>query len=536
MKKKTLLLLSILLVVLAAGFTAYRAWASASSNAAASVQTIAVERGSVTATLSASGNTRSGQNAVVTWQIAGKVGQVSLQPGDVVEAEQALAELDAASLSTDLIKARQELLDAQQALDDLQNSKLQQAQALEALDSAQENLDNLKRAAAVDSSQAQLALAQAQEAYDDAVQARNYMNYPHSTDALTIEQAETDYLLAKAAYKEALQEYNKYIKKNLTNLERARALNNLVAARDKMETALATYNWYLQGYTANEIAQADADVAVAKAALDSAQAEWERVKDGASQAAILLAEAQLADAQRAWEQVQNGPDAVELAAAQTAVDIAQAAVDKAQLTAPFGGTITEVDVKTGDLVSAGDSAFRIDDLASLYIDLQISEVDLASLKAGQQALIEFDALPDQQYTGEVVEIGMVGSVSQGVVNYTVVVRINDSDGQIRPGMTAAVTLILEQRDGVLMAPNKAIRTSQGVQTVTLLVNGQQMILPVQVGLVGDSTSEVISDQLQEGDLLVTSTSAASTTTQQNIGFGGGIMVAPAGGMPPGGAP
>lgn len=57
------------------------------------------------------------------------------------------------------------------------------------------------------------------------------MNYPHTSDELVIEKAETDYLLAKTAYKEALKEYQKYEKKNLTNADRVRALNNLVAAQ-----------------------------------------------------------------------------------------------------------------------------------------------------------------------------------------------------------------------------------------------------------------------------------------------------------------
>lgn len=52
---------------------------------------------------------------------------------------------------------------------------------------------------------------------------------------------------------------------------------------------------------------------------------------------------------------------------------------------------------------------------------------LASLKVGQQAVIEFDAIPDAQYSGKVIDIGMVGSVSQGVVNYPATVRVTNAD-------------------------------------------------------------------------------------------------------------
>ncbi len=162
------------------------------------------------------------------------------------------------------------------------NSKLQQAQALQAVEDAQKALDSLKQTAAEESSQAQLALAQAEDALADAQRTRNAMNYPHSSDQLTVEKAETDYLLAKQAFKDAQKEYNKWAKKKLTTPERVQALNRLVTAKQDMESKLAKYNWYLLNYTDNEIAQADAEVAVAQANLEKAQADWERLKDGSS--------------------------------------------------------------------------------------------------------------------------------------------------------------------------------------------------------------------------------------------------------------
>jgi len=206
------------------------------------------------------------------------------------------------------------------------------------------------------------------------------------------------------------------------------------------------------------------------------------------------------------------------------------------LLAPFAGTVTEVDIDTGDLVNSGDTAFRIDDLANLYIDLQISEVDLASLKVGQEATVEFDAIPDRSYSGEVTEIGMVGAVSNGVVNYPVIVRITDADDDIRPGMTASVTIILQQIEDALLAPNKAIRTSNGQKTVTVLFEGQEISVPVTVGLVGDSMSEITSDQLREGDTVVISGSTASTSstsTRSDSNFNAGPMGDFSGGPPPG---
>jgi HlyD family secretion protein len=536
MKKKGIVISGILIVVLAAGGVAYRAMASNRAAAASEVQTATVQRGSLTATLSSSGNTRPGQTATISWQTSGKVGELTLKPGDLVQEYQALAALDPNNLSTEMIKARQELTDAQQALDDLLNSTLQQAQALQAVTDAQEALDKLKQTAAEESSQAQLALANAQEALDKAQRTRNAMNYSRSSNQLAVEKAQTDYLVAKQDYEKALQEYNEVAQKELTNPQRVRALTNLLAAEQKMKSTRATYNWYVGQYSEQEIAQADAELAVAQANLDKAQAEWDRLKNGVNEAAIALAEAVLADAQREWERVKDGPNATDIAAAQAAIDVAQASVDRAQLLAPFSGTITEMYVHTGDLVSSGEPAFRIDDLALLYLDLQISEVDLASVKVGQQATLEFDAIADKVYSGEVTEIGLIGSVSQGVVNFPVTVRVTDADEDIRAGMTASVTIVVDQREDALLVPNRAIRTSSGQRTVTVLFDGQQFTIPVMVGLTGDSLSEVISDQLREGDVVVnygTTTSTTSSSNQFSRGFGepDGFIIAPPGGMP-----
>jgi HlyD family secretion protein len=533
MKKKGLFIIGIAIVI-AAGFFGYRTYARSQAAAASELQTATVARGSIAATLSASGNTRSSQSATIAWQTSGKVGKVDLQPGDQVQEDQVLAALDPNTLSSEMIQARQDLIDAQQALDDLLNSKLGQAQALQAVEDAQKTLDSLKQTAAEQSSQAQLALAEAQDALEEAQKTRDRMNYPHSSDKLVIEKAETDYRLAKKAYKEALDDYEQVAKKKLTNPERVQALNRLVTAKQAMDTAFATYNWYLQDYTANDIAQADGQLAVAQANLEAAQAEWDRLKNGASTAEIALAEATLADAQREYERVKDGPSAEDIAAAQAAVDAAQATLDHSRLLAPFAGTITEVDVKTGDLVSTGETAFRIDDLSSLYVDLEVSEVDLASLKAGQPATLEFDAIADKVYNGEVTEIGMIGTVSNGVVNYQVTVHITDADEDIRPGMTASVTITVDQAEDVLTVPNKAIRTSGGQQTVTVLFEGQQIILPVTVGLVGDSLSEVASEQLREGDMVVingTTSSTTSTSDQRRDQIFIDVQGGPPGGMP-----
>lgn len=518
--KKRGWIIGIVVVLLIAGFFTYRALANRQSSTTTNVQTVAVQRGTLTSTLSAAGTVRPGQSAVITWKTSGKVGTVDVQVGDQIQADQEMAALDANDLPSTMINAKQSLLDAQKNLDDVLNSQLQQAQALQTLQDAQKALDDVNKTAAVNLANAQQTLATAQQTVDDAQKKRTAMNYPHSSDPLIIEKAKTDYELAKAAYKDALHKYDVWKHKKLTNPERVNALNNLVSAKQKMDRAFATYNWYLLMPSDNDIAQADADLAVAQANLAQAQSNYDNLKNNPDTTALTLAQANLADAQRQWDRVKNGPNPDDVAAAQAAVDAAQATLDEANITAPISGTVTEVSTSVGDLVSSGTSAFRIDDLSKMYIDLQVSEVDINNLKIGQESTLSFDAIPDKEYSGKVTEIGVVGSVSQGVVNYPVTVQITNPDESLKSGMTAAVSVTIAQHQNVLIVPNQAIRALGNQRTVTVLFEGQQIQVPVTVGLTNDTTSEVTGNQLREGDEVVINT---STSTAQNNNFrqGGG---------------
>lgn len=522
--KKILWIVVILLVVGGGGFFGYRALAGNQTSTTTDVQTAQVTLGRVAATINAAGTVRSGQSAIISWQTSGKVGEVKVNLGDQVQEDQELATLDQNALSAAMINARQNLINAKKALDNLQNTKLQQAQALQTVVDAQSALGGLKQGAAEKSSQAQLNLAKAEQALVDAQKKRNAMNYPHSTDLLVIQNAETNYQMAKKAYNEALKAFNMVDHKALTDPERARALKNLLAAKQKMDSTLTTYNWYLLKPSANDIAQADGVLAMAEANLAKAQADWEALKNGPTSSEITLAEARLADAQREWDLRKNGPSADDVAAAQTAVDVAQATLDQMHLLAPFAGTITDLTVNVGDLVNSGKQAFRIDDLSAIFIDLQVAEVDVNSLKVGQPTSMTFDAIPNQQYQGKVTKVGTIGAVSQGVVNYPITVQILDLDENVKFGMTATVIITIAEHSNVLVVPNQAIRVSGSQRTVVILFDGQQISVPVTVGLMNETISEVSSDLLKEGDAVVVSASSAVQTNNNNRNrpFGGGF--------------
>lgn len=216
---------------------------------------------------------------------------------------------------------------------------------------------------------------------------------------------------------------------------------------------------------------------------------------------LALAKAKLDDAQRTYDLLENGNTA-EIVAAQARVDAAQAALNMARLTAPFSGTVTESYPLSGDQVSAGTTAFRLDDLTSLYVDVDVSEVDINSVAIGQPATLTFDAILGRNYHGEVVEVSQVGTVDQGVVNFKLTVELKDADASVKPGMTAAVNIVVEEIQDVVLVPNRAVRLVDGERVVYLLVDGQSIKKEIRLGSSSDTMSVVSVGDVNEGDVVI----------------------------------
>jgi HlyD family secretion protein len=214
-----------------------------------------------------------------------------------------------------------------------------------------------------------------------------------------------------------------------------------------------------------------------------------------------LAKARLDDAQRQYDDLKNGNTA-EIIAAQARVDAAQATLNLARVLAPFNATVTESYPLPGDQVAAGATAFRLDDLTSLYVDVEVSEVDINRVQVDQPVTLTFDAILDKEYHGEVVEVAQAGTVTNGVVSFNVTVELVDADPAVRPGMTAAVNIIVEQLKDVVLVPNRAVRLVDNERVVYLLVDGQPLKKEIRLGSSSDTMSVVAVGDVKEGDLVI----------------------------------
>jgi len=423
-----------------------------------------------------------------------------------------LARLDETTLPQAIILAQAELVAARRALDDLRNSRLQQAQALQALERAEQALEDA-RDPVLQQAQAQAAIAAAQKALDEAQRTYEIVTRPVSQEAIS--QARANLLLAENVYAQTRQNYERLERKANKDPDTymffesrqlyRRILDNLriklVADQRRYEDALHRYNNLLKPVDPNDVLVAEANLAKAKAQLRQAQREWERLKDGPSPAEIAVLEAQLRDAQRNWERLKDGQDEGDLAAAEARLAAVQAAIDSALISAPFSGVVTEVNIQPGDQVGVGQKAFRLDDLDHLLVDAQVSEIDINKLRPGLGVWITLDAAPEKVYSGIVKEVSVVGEVVGGAVVFNVVVELVEVDARVRPGMTASLEIVVEELTDVVLIPNRAIRIMDGQRVVYVQREGKPKAVKVTLGAASQAFSQVLESELQEGELI-----------------------------------
>lgn len=524
----------IAVVVLIGAFVAYRVVSAASASSTVAPVTASVEAGSISSTVSGSGTVRSNQNTTITWQASGKVGVIKVDLGQAVITGDELAALDPNTLSQTIIQAQTNLIEAQNAMEEVKKPQpLKIAQAETALKKAEEALDKLLNPSQAEIAQAELNVLTASDAVKTADTDVRWLNYTHGSTQ-QIDSARAAYVLAEDKVSQLAKVYDTMANKDDDDPDKARALGNLSSAQADRNQAKWLLDYYTGKADAAEISEKQANLALAQSQYETAVATLEKLKSPGVED-IALAQAEVDDAREILEILKHGATDDELTIAQTNVTLAQAAVNQAHLTAPFDGTITDINAMTGDIVSSGKTAFRMDDLSKLFVDLTVSEYDYGQIKVGQPCEITFDAVSAKVYGGVVTRVGLVGAASQGVVNFPVTVQVTDPDAAIVPGLTASINIIVAQHDNVLLVPSAAVQTTGSQSMVVVLFEGQRITIPVTVGLINDTMTEVAAEQLRAGDAVITNLSVAkaSNSSSSSRTQGGGFMGGPIDMLPAG---
>lgn len=419
------------------------------------IETTTVRRGTLTASVSATGSISPLREAQLAFSATGALTKLNVKAGDAVKAGQIVAALDTRELELQLAQAEASLASAQARLDQLKNpSPADVAAAQASVASAEAALLQLKipnqndlLMAKADLDKAAAALARAQADYDRAGGASNPMigMLPQS---LTLQQASLDYQKAQAAFN-------------------------------------ARFN------------PSDSQVKQAQAALEQARAQLARLTNPNPN--------DLKSAQASVDQ------------ARAARDLAQTRLDYAIIKAPFDGVVTHVDVDLGSTVPAGRVVLGIADVSEYRVKLNIDETDIAKINVGQDVVITLDAYPGVNISAKVTDVASNATMVQGVVNYVVTVSLSSNQPvPLKLGMTADANILIANRENVLILSNRAIRAAGNSRFVTIQRdNGAAEEIEVKTGMANDQETEIVSG-LSEGQVVIISLVQQNPL---NAGFG-----------------
>jgi HlyD family secretion protein len=314
----------------------------------------------------------------------------------------------------------------------------------------------------------------------------------------------------------------------------------------------------------------EAQVTQSKAALESAKAKVLQ-----AQATVMETRSKLAQLQRVRELSNNKvPSQSELDAAEAALErakadeaSAKAAVSQAQATlevnqtdlsksvirSPINGVVLARSIEPGQTVAASFTApvlFTLaEDLTQMELHVNVDEADIGKVREGQKATFSVAGYPNRTFEAQITQARFGSSTTSGVVTYETVLKVNNSDLSLRPGMTATADITVKKVENALLIPSAALRFTPPVQEekkkeeekktsgslvgsllprpprqgsqksnnstgnrsqqrVWTLKDGQLSAIPVTIGSTDGSMTEVVAGDIQPGMAVVVDTLSA----------------------------
>jgi HlyD family secretion protein len=239
------------------------------------------------------------------------------------------------------------------------------------------------------------------------------------------------------------------------------------------------------------LAQADASLkaalaAEARAAVTVRQTKLDRDRAEALVNRQVLGVAELDAARTRYDQARadQAEQAAKVAQARASIGAARVDLERTTIRAPISGLVLQRSVDVGQTVAASLQApvlFTIaQDLAHMEVHAAIDEADVGKIREGQEATFTVDAYPGETFRAQIFQIRSQPNVQQNVVTYDAVVRFDNPDGKLRPGMTATVRVVSMRRENVLRVPNAALRFKPAPELVAA-TPGAARTAPPEVG-------------------------------------------------------
>lgn len=498
------LVLVLALIIAGVGFTLTRGGTP--------LQFVTVTKGSITETVSVTGNTVPLKAVSLGFGNSGTIAQVYADVGQHVYAGQLLATLNTSDLYAQ-VKQAQAALEVQQAkLAGLQaGSRPEDIEASQAaLEKAQQDLANLYSSISDISQDSYAKANDATRTQLDAFFSNSESNTPRLTYITSDSQSRTDAETNRFRVTGALNTWQPLVSfvnssTDAGTLETLlkNELGYLSSVRDLLTAASRTLDGQA-GLSATTLATYRINVATAISEVNTASKNLNTVAQSIASQKLLVNQlkAQL-NLKKAGTSAQDvDAQEAQIKSAEASVQSAQAKVVNSQIVSPITGVITQFDAKIGQIATPNSPLISIISGSNFEVDAGIPETDIGKLAVGDKVSMTLDAFPGETFKGSIFYINPAETVTQGVVDYKVKISFDVADPRMKSGLTSNLDIATRHVDNVLVLPQSAVlQNDQG--TFVQIVSGKtKKDIPITLGIQDQKGMVEVKSGVTEGEQVV----------------------------------
>lgn len=331
------------------------------------------------------------------------------------------------------------------------------------------------------------------------------------------------------------------------NVQVSTLLVSVDGAKIKLQDAQKALDEAKRGPDPRELEILQGAIDSARARVQEAEGALSDVKRGPDpkelqvlQVTIDSARQRVVEAESALNKLLLGIDPAEKASLENAIASAELRLKQAGdnlertvLKAPFSGVVSAVGVTAGEVAGANAAAVTLVDTRTVEVTTSVDEIDLPKLKLGQIVALTSDSTPGLRVAGTVKAIAPVATVQQGVVSYSVLLNVQGPGvPSLRGGMTLSAEIVIENKQGVLLVPLRAVQASGQNRVVNVMENGIATPKTIRVGSSNAQFVEILDGLVEGAQIVVPARTSNTQQTQFRFpggGFPGGGGIVPVGG-------
>ena len=268
------------------------------------------------------------------------------------------------------------------------------------------------------------------------------------------------------------------------------------------------------------VAQAQADLDIAKADLEQAQKSYDRSEQ-------LYRQNLISEEEKDQIELNFATAKGRLIRASTTLERAKERFDESVVLAPISGIILQKYVEEGQIIASGVSTVGggspiadIADMAAVYVKAGVDEIDIGKIRVGQEASVTADAYPNQRFSGKIVRISPEARIEQNVTLFDVIVQVENREGRLKSGMNASIEISVVKKQNLLLVSASAVKVETNGRkpsdTATVFVKQGRGFVPreVKIGLSNFRQVEIVSGLKEDEVIGVPITSRVQAESDQ----------------------